>query len=374
MRSRRRFGLALLACLAFCTTFSFPVLSSAASNSSSQATFTSTSSLRISAFNIQVLGPSKASNPFVMRTLAQILKRYDMTFVQEIRDSDRTAIDTLLAKLNAESPRTYALALSERLGRSVSKEQYAFIYDPQRIQLLDVSTYSDRHDEFEREPYLGRFRSGSLDFTLVGIHVTPRAVTAELQALNQVYREVTAQWQDQDLLIMGDLNADCAYYDASLGFSFFDEQPFELIPSGTDTTVAPAVCTYDRVLAFGAIVQHLRQGKAYNFQAAFGLSLDEARSISDHYPVEFELSTDAGVAVEAPPPTRPHPASASVDSADAASPVTAKSCGQEPYRTPRGYCFATFEQGKRRVAGSCCSEPVSLAPVALSGAEALELE
>ncbi|EFX60061.1 hypothetical protein DAPPUDRAFT_19757, partial [Daphnia pulex] len=126
-------------------------------------------------------------------------------------------------------------------------------------------------------------------FSMIGIHVTPRAVAQELQALNKVYRDVRNRWQDSDVVLLGDLNADCSYYNASAGFDFFDEPVYEVLPPETDTTVAAARCTYDRILAFGDIVRNLSQGKAYNFARELGFTLEEARAVSDHYPVEFLL-------------------------------------------------------------------------------------
>lgn len=366
MRPGRRFGRLLLNWFLACSLVSSAFSASLPSVSASPAASSSSSRLRIASFNIQVLGPSKVSNPFVLETLAKILQRYDMSFIQEIRDSDTHAIDTLLAAVNQGRAIPYELALSERLGRSVSKEQYAFIYDPRRVELLDVKTFQDSDDAFEREPYLGRFRAGAVDFSVIGIHVTPRAVAAELQSLQAVYREVKTEWRDPDILLMGDFNADCAYYKASLGFDYFDESPFEVLPPGTDTTVAPALCTYDRVLAFGPLAEQLSEGGAFNFQEAYGLSLEEARSVSDHYPVEFTLHSrdEDGLDAEQktqssvplppalpplPPATQPLPPlpapSASSES---------KSCGASPYKTPRGYCYASFGAMKKRVAGSCC--------------------
>ncbi len=328
--------------------------------------------LRISSFNIQVLGQTKVKNPFVLKTIVQILSRYDMTFVQEIRDSERVAIDSVMASLNAAGSRQYALALSERLGRSISKEQYAFIYDPSKITLIEARTFVDSADEFEREPYIGRFRANGSDFSMIGIHVSPRAVAQELSALSQVYREVKNRWRDPDVLLLGDLNADCSYYDASRGFDFFDEPVYEVLPPGTDTNVAQANCSYDRVLAFGDIVPNLSQGKAYNFPQAFGLSMEEAKTVSDHYPVEFLLSASPSSptphknrpfpkppASSFPTVEDPLPPEVSIAEVSEVEPegqpvAEAPSCGEDPYRTPRGYCYASFSVGKRRVSGSCC--------------------
>ena len=53
-------------------------------------------SLNVASFNIQVFGVSKMSKPDVVEILLKILDRYDMTFIQEIRDSSNTAFPDLV--------------------------------------------------------------------------------------------------------------------------------------------------------------------------------------------------------------------------------------------------------------------------------------
>ncbi|KAI0222382.1 Deoxyribonuclease-1 [Lamellibrachia satsuma] len=83
--------------------------------------------LSIAAFNVQIFGTSKAGKADVMKTLVKVVRRYDIILIQEIRDKSGTAIQQLMDEVNEEAP-TYAMTISERLGRSSSKEQYAFLY------------------------------------------------------------------------------------------------------------------------------------------------------------------------------------------------------------------------------------------------------
>lgn len=54
--------------------------------------------------------------------------------VQEVRDSSGTALPALLAAVNADGS-DYAYIESERLGRTSSKEQYAYVYDQSTVEL-----------------------------------------------------------------------------------------------------------------------------------------------------------------------------------------------------------------------------------------------
>ena len=50
----------------------------------------------------------------------------------------------------------YEMSLSERLGRSNSKEQYAYIYKSTSVQLITAEAY--QHNTFEREPFVASFK------------------------------------------------------------------------------------------------------------------------------------------------------------------------------------------------------------------------
>ena len=83
-------------------------------------------SLKVGAFNIQIFGDSKVSKPLVVNALKQILPRYDLVLIQEIRDADGDSIQILLNELNDVTNLRYQMVISSRTGRSTSKEQYAY--------------------------------------------------------------------------------------------------------------------------------------------------------------------------------------------------------------------------------------------------------
>lgn len=90
--------------------------------------------LGIGAFNIQVFGTTKASKPEVMEVLGKIIRTYDIVAIQEIRDKSQTALPALVDTVNSGSSQ-YDYVVSERLGRTTSKEQYAYIYNTQAVEL-----------------------------------------------------------------------------------------------------------------------------------------------------------------------------------------------------------------------------------------------
>nr|XP_006819419.1 PREDICTED: uncharacterized protein LOC102808425 [Saccoglossus kowalevskii] len=94
--------------------------------------------LYIAAFNVEMFGQSKMSDSDVVDVLTQIVHRYDIILIQEIRDIAGTAILDLLSEVNSVSDSEYLIATSNRLGRSSSKEQYAFLYSPTFTTKKDI--------------------------------------------------------------------------------------------------------------------------------------------------------------------------------------------------------------------------------------------
>ncbi|MHC1565076.1 MAG: endonuclease/exonuclease/phosphatase family protein, partial [Candidatus Syntropharchaeales archaeon] len=95
--------------------------------------FNDEETLRVGAFNIQVFGQTKASKPDVMDVLGKIIRTYDVVAIQEIRDKSQTALPALVDVVNSDNPQ-YDYVMSERLGRTTSKEQYAYIYNNQTVE------------------------------------------------------------------------------------------------------------------------------------------------------------------------------------------------------------------------------------------------
>ena len=156
--------------------------------------------LRIGEFNIQVFGTTKASKPDVMDILAKIICTYDIIAIQEIRDKSQTALPALVDLVNADDSQ-YDYVVSERLGRTISKEQYAYIFNTQTVELTSTpQTYPEPSgtDPFHREPYIASFRAlnGNFDATFIVIHTDPDEATAEINGLGAVVEYAQGTYPD----------------------------------------------------------------------------------------------------------------------------------------------------------------------------------
>ena len=72
-----------------------------------------------------------------MDVLADIVRTYDIIAIQEIRDASQTALPALLDLVNVDGSQ-YDYVVSERLGRTTSKEQYAYIYNTHTIEVINT--------------------------------------------------------------------------------------------------------------------------------------------------------------------------------------------------------------------------------------------
>ncbi|TEA31878.1 hypothetical protein DBR06_SOUSAS8310118 [Sousa chinensis] len=262
-----------------------------------------TLSLRIAAFNIQTFGETKMSNATLSNYIVQILSRYDIALIQEVRDNHLTAVGRLLDKLNQDDPNTYHFVVSEPLGRNSYKERYLFLFRPDQVSVLDSYQYDDGcepcgNDSFSREPAVVKFSSPFTqikEFAIVPLHAAPSDAVAEIDSLYDVYLDVWQKWDLEDIMLMGDFNAGCSYVTPSQWSSIRLRRspPFHwLIPDTADTTVTSTHCAYDRIVVAGPLLQDAvvpNSAAPFDFQAAYGLSDQMALAISDHYPVEVML-------------------------------------------------------------------------------------
>lgn len=249
--------------------------------------------IRIATFNIQVFGTSKSKKPQVMDTLAKIVRRFDLVAIQEVRSTDDMVVPRFVDLINAQGG-AYRHVIGPRLGRTSSKEQYAFIFDSRRIAVDTRSLYTapDPDDFLHREPFVARFSTicppGRQPFTfnLVNIHTDPDETGTELNALDDVFVSVQNNAsRDDDVILLGDLNVD----DRHLG-ELGRLPSIAWVVSGQKTNTR-LTKSYDNILFDRrATGEFTGRWGVLNLMDEFGLSSSEALRVSDHMPVWAEFS------------------------------------------------------------------------------------
>jgi hypothetical protein len=127
--------------------------------------------LSVMTWNLQIFGPTESSDPDRLAIIADFVRKADIVAIQEIRDASGEAIKRLEKAI--DEVEDYEYVIGPRLGRTRMKEQYAFLYDPDVIEILGSYTYDDsQEDLFQREPFIVHVKStaGNFDAILINIH------------------------------------------------------------------------------------------------------------------------------------------------------------------------------------------------------------
>lgn len=249
--------------------------------------------ITIATFNIQVFGTSKLAKREVMDVLANVVRRFDVVAIQEVRSTDQTVVPQFVGLINSQGAR-YDYVIGPRLGRTSSKEQYVFIFDTTRIAVdpNTVYTVSDPADYLHREPLVAHFQvratGGSMPFSfkLVNIHTDPDETDIELDALDDVFVAVQQDGSgEDDVILLGDLNVD-EYKLGQLG-----QLPgIAWVVTGT-TTNTRRNRAYDNIVFHRAATsEYTGRWGVLDLEAEYGLTRDQALEVSDHLPVWAEFS------------------------------------------------------------------------------------
>ncbi|XP_013925582.1 PREDICTED: deoxyribonuclease-1-like [Thamnophis sirtalis] len=264
-----------------------------------------TLSLRIGAFNIRAFGDKKLSNQTISSSIVRILTAYDLALIQEVRDTDLSAVKKLMQLINGALPDPFGYLISKPLGRNSYKERYLFIYRQDRVSPVESYYYDDGcepcgNDAFSREPFIVKFavsQAAVEELVLVPLHAAPEAAVTEIDSLYDVYQDVKDRWGTTDVLLLGDFNAGCNYVRAEdwPSIRLRSSKDFQwLIPDTADTTVTNTICAYDRIVAVGSKLRESilpATAQVDNFQKTLKLSSKDALAVSDHFPVEVTLKS-----------------------------------------------------------------------------------
>jgi endonuclease/exonuclease/phosphatase family metal-dependent hydrolase len=218
---------------------------------------------------LQVFGISKASEPELMRFYADKISDYDIVFVQEIRDASNTSFNKLCGMLSG-----YRCGISQREGRTSTKEQIGLLFKDD-YELLEFVYIADPDDVWERSPIMAKFNVSGYVFSVYNAHIKPDDAVNEIEMFFR-----NAGNDEGNVMVTGDLNAGCDYYDPDKTTAFDDW--YWLIGSGQDTTENQnTYCAYDRIIVNKNMIENIVRsgvdGEGIN------------ASISDHYLVFAEV-------------------------------------------------------------------------------------
>ncbi|KAJ9049572.1 Deoxyribonuclease-1 [Entomophthora muscae] len=279
----------------------------------------------LGAFNIRAFGIKKlADDNDTLKHIVKILRRYDICFLQEVREADN--------KLNPDGSSPLLTRLIEKVSTKTKPYDESNLFDDENFG-----------DVFEREPFSARFSLISkphVHLALLGVHVKPTDAVKEIGSLHHCFEKLSIQWTPKEEpkqekkkpkrkwyhylfscicptisqedegsaaelgnmnktmligpVIMGDLNAGKNYLGVKARKQvelYTNREKYTwLIEDDVDTTVAESTdYPYDRIIVPTAQSHHFRNAKPYPFDEKLNLESEAALAVSDHYPVEVEL-------------------------------------------------------------------------------------
>ncbi|MDC7127369.1 MAG: endonuclease/exonuclease/phosphatase family protein [Spirochaetales bacterium] len=261
--------------------------------------------IKVASFNVNVLGTTKIGRHNTLEVLADIATRFDILAMQEVgSNSSKSSYETCEKILKSYVSEVNNIAGTEMYA-FIHGDQYAYIYRTDKIELISYEIYSGNQD-FVYPPLIAEFESidGNLDFTIITIHTSPSFAAFEIPALYTSVSELIEQYSEEDVVCLGDFNADGDYYIEgqydSLVLNGFDGY-ITGIPNSADTTVASNDYTYDRIQMTSSMSSdYTNNWGVLIFKDYYDVTICEGSdtrkgtelALSDHYPVWVELFTD----------------------------------------------------------------------------------
>ncbi len=254
--------------------------------------------IKIASFNIRDFGDKKLNDSRVAPTLVALVGTFDVIAIQEISTKNEQHMELFVRMINAGG-RKYDYVVGPRIGNTNQKEQYAYVFNTERIMVdrSTVYTVGDPDNLLHREPLVASFSTtiqpanNAFTFTLINVHTDPStpALQQELEALAEVYRVVRrAGGNEDDVIMLGDFNAnDQRMAQTRLGL-IPDLKPL-ISGSGVFTNTRQNQL-YDNLLIHApSTSEYMGRSGVHNY-AQKVMTLDQAESVSDHFPVWAEFS------------------------------------------------------------------------------------
>ncbi|XP_033982016.1 deoxyribonuclease-1-like isoform X2 [Trematomus bernacchii] len=271
-----------------------------------------TSCLLIGAFNIENFGHGKFNKEVTtpkgiikaIDIITEIVQRYDIILIQELRDKDGTVTERLMELVNKGSHQFRNIS-SGYLGPSSRKERYLFLYSDETVTVKDQEDsfqYDDTAGVFDRPPFVVKFSSTQTgkEFVLIPIHTQTDKAVKEIDALVDVVKEAKLKWTNNNIMVLGDFNAGGAYVKVNKRNNksdwddirlFTDKEFYWLIKDNVATTLAEKpIQTHDRIVVTTEMNKGVVKAEVFNFIKAYHPK--EARAVSNHFPVEVELKPE----------------------------------------------------------------------------------
>ena len=168
-----------------------------------------------------------------LRYYSSIMSDYDLVFVQGINDRSGIAFDYLCSYM----PDDYECSFSYE--SQTGSQQGVFYKDS--VELRDWKVYTGSEDVWVNTLARASFVWNGVSFKVFNVVIDEDKARQEIKALSDI-----ASSEQGNVLVLGDLKADCGYYSQVFGGDFIGWN--WVIENDARTNVLGSRCAYDRIL------------------------------------------------------------------------------------------------------------------------------
>ncbi len=271
-------------------------------------------SITVASWNVLNFGNRKAglapypAKPNLLQQMASIVMRYKIVVLQEILNGGNSVTQGLAPLLAGAGYQCQNI--SAPAGRAGRRENYSVCYNTDRLVLTGTFDYlghpytavngtqQTAQQVWMRPPALASFRYQKPDntyfsFDITTIHTKPQysrggrpagtpanapkfaSVRNELQSTETNFQAV-----NPNRIMIGDLNADCVYYQPRFRGNEFNGWLWTFADGTKTNTAQSSSCAYDRVI----LNQSIQQFYQFGGVDRHGINLRiDGRRVSDHY-------------------------------------------------------------------------------------------
>ena len=252
--------------------------------------------VRIASFSLEAFGESKLKKAAVTETIARMIRQFDVIALQHIQSKQQNIVPELLDRVN-QSDRRYDYCIGPRVGSPPNQQQFAFLFDTDRIETdrQQLYTIDDPQALVEFDPLVGWFRCKAVPldkaftFSLVNLRLDPLANDRERKLLPDLIRSVRQDGRSEDdIILLGNFG----FSDSEMSFLTNIGMLFAL--EGIPTTVTGEAMLDNIVFPIRATDEFTGRTGVVDFLRQLNLSIDQAFQISTHMPVWAEFFAAEG--------------------------------------------------------------------------------
>ncbi len=252
--------------------------------------------IRIASFSLEAFGESKLKKAAVVETIVRMIRQFDVIALQHIQSKQQNILPELLDKVN-QSDRRYDYCIGPRVGSESNQQQFAFLFDTDRIETdrPQLYTIDDPQALIEFDPLVGWFRCKAVPidkaftFTLVNLRLDPLTNGKELKLLPDLIRSVRQDGRSEDdIILLGNFG----YSDSEM--RSLQNIGMLLALEGIPTTVTGEAMLDNIVFPARATDEFTGRAGVVDFLRQLNLSIDQAFQISTHMPIWAEFFAAEG--------------------------------------------------------------------------------